>query len=1605
MNENTEPQKHIEAARMQLISPPPEEELQRTHVFGFPRTNTNAAMAQTKRKRASGVTIGSPSKTSADPVEATPNPKPRKAHRRRTSTLESPSRPSFAHAQANPNADYVPPVTLTAPHGHGRRSASMTPYEPPPDVFTPPREVLLAPPPSSTRKAAPKQKTKQKEKERTATPRARTQTPLRVVVHSVKKEPPPSIDRTRPMTPPSPTDDPLLLLPSSSPVKVNRTRKRSVPVPIFDEDEDEDGVRSSDAAYAPIDWTAGLPLDLDAPDAPSSDSMDLDMDPAASFDGPLPVTLTLPLSVPLAAAAASADYDYDSYANAGWDSSDDDEGGDGDALPTTTMTTTTALAATTLPLGAASSLDSLSLSGTPTRPPPRTSTRIRSATPTTSLLPPFSLAQHTPTPVPTASISTNTTLPTTPAASTPSLLPNTTTPSLNNTNAGLTVNDFLHPTKPDPPTPRTLARAEAWGVWGSPWPGRGPHDGESSFRMDGLGRERDQSVRAWGTAPPVLGGSEGAWAASALTRDPTLSRDDTAGPARVHVNDGEGEQEEEHQEEEEEDSADEGVSFLRALREEDARERERLRAGQGVASLSRRRVSASGVSTRVRGASMPPASRLSVPPRRLQEQEQDEEEGGGEQEERANEVEEEEEEVRAMSVDPVEASDDERPNHAQGVDEDEDEEMHSTASRVNARAFAFPSLSLGPGSGSTLVPQTPPARRAPRVPARSERVVGRVVERAPAALSVASLPLEGGGTSGQGGEGEDVRMPHHSEAGDEHADADHPQDHPHSRNANQNQPTRNPGEGGGGDAGEEEGGEDEDEETHENPEPKPNARRTTPPVLVGLGTHVVVPPSPSPRKRRGSFMPVDPGDVELPDVRPHVRAGGHIRAGVQVEVDGEDVEVDVDTKGQGEGEGGESGDEDEAEAALLGLVKITSADPRAAARAAAILKQHDYDCFTRLRLNGKGRRHSYAGVTKSKSVGSAGAVKGKAKEGMQDLVELRAAYDRAKTPPKARHSMGGKTKTPARVVGEHVYFPGSPAPVTTVELLAEAEREVSVSMSAVSSISAAPSASTATSTSHGAGISVSLAMASPSARARQAMDRDTNRRASARGVPLPESDDESDSAHEDEEEHRGMGREWTKAEWKALDACFTDERIEVARRMGMVLNVSPAPGPSTPVRQPSLGGNDIGDDAPVVMMASADAVDLGAVVARFVKMVGGEEVVKGWGAAWEMDRLTQYARALQNKQRAGHVAPPTPSTSTSAHDSNAFASERRRASMAVPDFTPLGKRAMPPRASGGGRAPMSALSLRSPSPLGNGFNTSISRARLPPPLGVGAPFSNLPPTPEPARRRRVPGSLFAPRYSHLLEEAVAVSRNEREPEEEQDDVDGDVSLESEEQLEEQEQQEQEQEESSFDSSVDGEDAEMVPATPLREREARLEHPVPAPATTTIGNRVKGFLFSYLPIAKTAPPPTRKAPLHAGPRLPLPPLELLEKPRGPVKTPARPPLPKTRAPKELVNLNPAPPPKQKSLLPRRAPTPKRLVDLQHIEPPVEAPTVPFVPRPRTASGGSVKDLVKNFEAKTQSANTAPQVKRVRSVGDFGGRNNNNKRPGTATGGAVRPMWRP
>ena len=58
-------------------------------------------------------------------------------------------------------------------------------------------------------------------------------------------------------------------------------------------------------------------------------------------------------------------------------------------------------------------------------------------------------------------------------------------------------------------------------------------------------------------------------------------------------------------------------------------------------------------------------------------------------------------------------------------------------------------------------------------------------------------------------------------------------------------------------------------------------------------------------------------------------------------------------------------------------------------------------------------------------------------------------------------------------------------------------------------------------------------------------------------------------------------REWSKADWKALDSCYTDERL-------------------------ALGGNSL---------APADQVDLEKVVGRFVAKVG-EKALVAYGPSW-----------------------------------------------------------------------------------------------------------------------------------------------------------------------------------------------------------------------------------------------------------------------------------------------------------------------------------------------------------------------------------------------------
>ncbi|KDR68464.1 hypothetical protein GALMADRAFT_283159 [Galerina marginata CBS 339.88] len=603
-----------------------------------------------------------------------------------------------------------------------------------------------------------------------------------------------------------------------------------------------------------------------------------------------------------------------------------------------------------------------------------------------------------------------------------------------------------------------------------------------------------------------------------------------------------------------------------------------------------------------------------------------------------------------------------------------------------------------------------------------------------------------------------------------------------------------------------------------------------------------------------------------------------------------------------------------------GLVKITSADPRAAARAAAILKQHDYDCYTKIVRKKKRQSEPY------QRRASLSGVRDLAKENRRrDLAD--AGISKSTDTRRRRSTLG------MGVIGDRVFIPGTPV-MTLPELLKEAEMEVGLELEHDHQSPARPS-------------QVWSALASLEGSGQ----RDPYK------TPLPDkykvrlSTLDSYTAGPRNSEHDAGNRAWTKEDWKQLDACFTDERLDLGATI---------------------------EGAPEGTLAPVEMVDIAAVVDRFITFIGGEEMVENCGDKWSRDNLVDRTRALQRKQRAGNVAHPTtprsvafafsPSVSSTGTE-DVLGGKRRMPSMEVPDFTPLGRRAGPPPRKS--RPPV-----------------------LPPPVVHEAPFSNLPVEKAEGRpSKRIPPTLLAPRYSHLLEEAISINEeaisinqpgklrqataypspevdheqdigntfNNLEPPSAQDDVSQDS-----------------------DSDKDPE-AMTKPASPVTAAN---------PPNTTIRKRVKGFLFSYLPtLSKTsASLPLRKATVRQ-PGLPLPPLDILEKPRGPVTTPARLPLPKPKHPKDLVHLNPAPAPPP-SALPQPS-KPRRLVELHHLPPPPEKPVVSLsIPRPRRSSGSSVKDLVKGFEEmqKAESKVGCNGLQRVQSIGEL-------RKTDT------RPRWKP
>lgn len=66
-------------------------------------------------------------------------------------------------------------------------------------------------------------------------------------------------------------------------------------------------------------------------------------------------------------------------------------------------------------------------------------------------------------------------------------------------------------------------------------------------------------------------------------------------------------------------------------------------------------------------------------------------------------------------------------------------------------------------------------------------------------------------------------------------------------------------------------------------------------------------------------------------------------------------------------------------------------------------------------------------------------------------------------------------------------------------------------------------------------------------------------------------------------------REWTKEDWKYLDACFTDQRLEVGSRLA---------------------------GAEQNLLASVDMVSIDDVVDKFVVSKGGFETITKFGALW-----------------------------------------------------------------------------------------------------------------------------------------------------------------------------------------------------------------------------------------------------------------------------------------------------------------------------------------------------------------------------------------------------
>ena len=228
----------------------------------------------------------------------------------------------------------------------------------------------------------------------------------------------------------------------------------------------------------------------------------------------------------------------------------------------------------------------------------------------------------------------------------------------------------------------------------------------------------------------------------------------------------------------------------------------------------------------------------------------------------------------------------------------------------------------------------------------------------------------------------------------------------------------------------------------------------------------------------------------------------------------------------------------------LSVVKIVSDDPWAAARAAAILKQvcSSYKSFAPLHLSLPDVQHDWDLVTKiarSRRLSPRSVESLIRKARRADLTS--AGVSKSSSPARSvRRSFGV-------VVDGRVVTANSPS-MTLPELLSEAESELD------------PPTTTTTFLKRGQQTPRTPSPAPSSFRQPEA--------------PLVIDTDGP--------------REWSRSDWKLLDACFTDARLEIGARWG--------------------SEGTLGD---------VDAVDLEDVVDRFVDIFGGAEVVSGLGPSFE----------------------------------------------------------------------------------------------------------------------------------------------------------------------------------------------------------------------------------------------------------------------------------------------------------------------------------------------------------------------------------------------------